>query len=330
MKTRKHRYLGWVIALLTAVVALSVFWQRDNIYEYYRGAIYTPSGEMARIRSDLELTERGEFLFNAAQPVLNSSEEFNTHCRAGGVEVAVLGCYTEGGIYVYDITDEELEGIRELTTAHELLHVVFAKLSEEEKNILKPMLDEVYYTYKDILESELDAYTEAERFEELYVRAGTEIADLPAYLEKHYAEVFRNQDKIVAYYNSYIKVFNALKAEMDSLKAEIDALGAEYDAKVREYENFAAELDAEISYFNACADMIGCFTTESDFYLRRAILLDEQTRLEDMYTELNVLVEKYNQKVEEYNNDVLRNEQLNEKINSNAKPKEIKEENGRN
>lgn len=315
---------------MALVIMLLIFWQHDTIYEYYRGVTYVPSGEMARIRTDLELTERGEAVFNAAQPVLSSKEEFNEHCRTQGVETAILGCYTGGGIYVYNITDEELNGIRELTTAHELLHAVYAKLSDEEKSALKADLEDVYRANEGILAPELKAYNDMERFEELYVRSGTEISDLPDRLERHYAEIFRDQDKIAKYYNSYIKVFNELKTELDSLKAEIDSLNAEYDLKTAEYEDRATWLNTEISEFNTCADIVGCFATEADFYAKRMELVNAQAELDGMYAELNDLIERYNQRVKEYNSDVLKGEELNEKINSSVKPKTIEEENGRN
>ena len=76
---------------------------REWIYDYFRGSSYEPVGEMARIREDLKLTDRGTFVFNATQPVLSGRESFNSTCRATDMEVAVLGCYTGGNIYIYNI-----------------------------------------------------------------------------------------------------------------------------------------------------------------------------------------------------------------------------------
>ena len=296
---------------------------RDWIYDYFRGASYEPVGEMARIREDLQLTDRGRFIFNASQPVLSGRESFNNACRTMDTEVAVLGCYTDGNIYIYNIDSAELKGIRELTTAHELLHAVWARMSDEEKNSLRDTLEQVYSKNTDVLKDELDTYTELERLEELYVRAGTEIADLPENLEKHYAEVFKNQDLIVGFYDSYITVFKEIEAEMDTLKQEMDEISAQVEIKTAEYESRASQLNVEIASFNACAETMGCFATEGEFYARRGVLMAEQDALSGLYGEISYLIDVYNEKVQEYNADVMRGEQLNQMINSNAKVEEI-------
>ena len=296
---------------------------REWIYDNYRGMIYEPSTEMSEIRNSLGLKERGEFLFNASQPVLAEKEEFNNMCRTVTTETAVLGCYTLGNIYVYNIVDTELKGIRELTTAHELLHAVWARLDENEREALAPALKQTLEENKDALGEELAIYDGSERQEELYVRAGTEVKKLPEVLEKHFGEIFMNQDKIVSYYESYITVFNELEAEMDSLKKEMEAIEPELNAKMNEYENRVMQLNARIVSFNNCANTMGCFESESEFYGERAVLVGEQQSLEILYAEINNLIDAYNIKVEQYNADVVRGETLNQKINSTAKPQEI-------
>lgn len=308
---------------VTAVLAYGVM-NREWVVDYFRGQTYQPSSEMAKIRDSLNLTDRGTFLFNASQPALSERSEFNARCRDGQTEIAVLGCYTGGYIYVYNIVDDELSGIRELTTAHELLHAVFSRMSEEDKNNLRPLLDKVYWDNQPALEGDLNTYTENERFEELYVRAGTEIANLPEELEKHYSEIFKNQDAVVAYYNKYNSTFRQLETEMSALKNEMNAIGATIDAKTAEYESRADQLDASIVSFNSCADVAGCFKSEEEFYADRNALLAEQQSLLLLYDEINSLINQYNVKVNQYNADVTHGEELNTKINSSIKPQEVK------
>ena len=282
---RRLNYVWFVGAMILMVGVVAVLgWgmmNREWIVDYIQGASYQPTSEMSAIRDELKLTERGEFLFNATRPQLDGKETFNSICRtAMDTEVAVLGCYTGGNIYIYNIVSDDLKGIRELTTAHELLHAVWARMSDDEKVELKPMLEKVYAENQDILADELKTYGETERLEELYVRAGTEVADLPAGLEKHYAEVFSDQDLIVKFYNSYIREFREIEAEMDSLKAEMDGIGTEINALKVEFE---------------------------------------QTPTWDLYYRINALVDEYNARVEKYNVDIERYESLNQTINSNVK-----------
>lgn len=323
-RVRRNHLWGWVGLLVLIVVVGVAFWQREWIYDFYLGVTYQPSSEMARIRGDLALTDRGEFLFNAAQPALNEATEFNEHCRNGETEIAVLGCYTGGKIYVYDITDERLNGIRELTSAHELLHANWARMSDEEKVALVEPLTRTFEANQSFLESEIDSYDISERQEELYVRAGTEVADLPEALEKHYAEIFKDQDKVVGYYNGYISVFRTLEAEMNGLKAEMNEINTVVEAKIADYEQRVGQLNAAVVSFNSCAKTRGCFESEADYYARKTELMAEQEVLEGMYSEINELINTYNAKVEIYNADVSQSEKLNTIINSAAQPQEVK------
>ena len=316
--------IGWLIMVIIGVAALLLFLNREWIHDYLRGREYQPTSEMQRIREDLALTERGEFLFNAAQPELNDRDEFNAHCRDGAnTEIAVLGCYTNSNIYIYNIEEDELEGIRELTAAHELLHAVYARMDEEEKEGFRSILDQVYDENEDILKRDLDTYDAAERFEEMYVRVGTEVADLPAELERHYSEIFKDQDKIVRFYNQYIKVFRKIESDMEALKQEMAELEAGIEAKTAEYHQGLNEVNAKIDEFNNCADTEGCFESEAVFEARRAYLIQEQQALEDLYNEINSLVDQYNLKVNEYNENVLHNDKLNQIVNSSEELEEI-------
>ena len=291
--------------------------------DFVRGIGYTPSSEMSGIMEKLELTDRGEFLFKASRPELLQRDEFNSHCVEEVTETAVLGCYTQDTVYVYNITEEELAGIQELTTAHELLHAVYARMSEEEKGSLVEPLTRTFEANQGFLEGEIDAYDVSQKQEELYVRAGTEVADLPGALERHYAEIFTDQDRVVQYYNDYISVFRALEAELETLEAEMGGLSVKIDNLSAEYEARVRQLNGEIEEFNNCAGRAGCFSSQGEFQLRRAALINEQAALEVMYDEISGMIDAYNNKVEQYNADAKRGRSLNRKINSTAEPEEI-------
>ena len=270
--------------VLTVGLVAALAWgliNREWIVDYARGVSYQPTSEMSAIRDKLKLTDKGEFLFNATQPVLNGRETFNNICRtATDTEVAVLGCYTGGNIYIYNIVSDELKGIRELTTAHELLHAVWARMSDDERVALTEPLTRVFEANQDLLGKELDTYDIKEKQEELYVRAGTEVANLPDILEKHYGEVFSDQDLVVDFYNSYIKTFREIETEMDNLKAEMDTLSAEIDSLKVEFERAPTWA---------------------------------------LYYRINALVDEYNARVEKYNADIERYESLNQTVNSSVK-----------
>ena len=304
-------------------IAVLIYLKRDYLYDFYRGLSYQPTTEMSDIRDRLQLTDHGKFLFNASHPELNSAADFNNNCRADADESAVLGCYTVYNIYVYNIDDPRLPGIRELTVAHELLHASFARLSTSEKDHLKPLLDQAYHDNQSILKSEIDSYSQEEQFEELYVRAGTEIKTLPADLESHYAKFFKDQDKIVDFYNSYIQVFRELENELNTLKSEMENLNQQINAKTLEYETKFNDFEPKVAEFNNCARTAGCFNSNSVFNTRRRELLSEQSALERLYSDIDNLIDEYNSRVEKYNNNIIESENLQNIINSRSKPESI-------
>lgn len=317
-KTKKIILIAIVSALLiTAGVFAALNYQ--SIADTFSGLGYQPEGEMANIKTSLDLNGTGERIFNASQPSLKSRDEFNEACNSHEAGTSVLGCYANRKIYIYDINSSELVGIKESTTAHELLHAAWARLSGGEKDRLGDLLNKVYEDekYHELLSTDLKNYSDSERLDELHSRIGTEIKNLPDELEKHYSEYFKDQDKIVGFYDSYIKPFNELKAQIESLSKAITDLRASINSKSTEYENRANTLNLEISEFNGCANTLNCFSSQSAFYSRRAELVAEQEAVNALYAETDALIKDYNSKVTEYNANILKNQSLENLINSN-------------
>ena len=320
----KRNYCGWVILLVLVAIATIIVLNRAWIYDWFRGMTYRPTAEMISIRDELNLTGRGEFLFNATQPELNEADAFNANCRQDESEVAVLGCYTAGNIYVYNITDVKLDGIRELTAAHELLHAVWARMGSKERENLRPILQQVYQNNLSVLKDDIETYADDEWIEEIFVRAGTEIKKLPDVLEEYYTEIFDDQDAIVDFYESYIAVFREIKMKMEGLASEIEVLRDSVNAKMAEYENKVNQLEMDIVRFNNCAETAGCFATEAEFYVQRNTLVARESEINLLNDEIDNMIDDYNLKVDEYNADALESRKLQNMINSKADIEEIK------
>lgn len=324
MKRGVKGLLGWMLVIIVAGLVVLAIINREWIYDFWRGVTFEPSSEVATLREELDLADYGMFLFNASQPALSNRDEFNENCRfERNEEEAILGCYSDGNIYIYNIVDKRLDGVRECTAAHELLHAVWRRMSEDERREFEKALSLVYEQNKEFLEDELGIYHDDERMEELYVRAGTEVKNLPAELESHFVKIFRDQDKVVGYYDKYISVFRELEAELDRLKVEMDELEVIIRAKEADYTQRATRLDADIAEFNRCAETAGCFTSQWVFNQRRNVLVNEQEALDMLYEDINALVNEYNAKVDQYNEDVLSSNRLNQIINSTTKVEEL-------
>lgn len=305
--------------LLVAIIGTIFIFGALNyrlILDFFAGLGYNPSPEMSTIKNSLDLSGDADRIFNASRPVLNSKSDFNRICDSHKEETAVLGCYTGRQIHIYDVEASELNGVKESTTAHELLHAVWSRLSDTEKNILRPKLEEVYKN-SEKLKSELENYEEKDRLDELHSRIGTEVKDLSSELEFHYAKYFKDQDKVVSYYDSYIKPFEALKKQIEELSKTLEKLKKEIDEKTKDYQTRAENLNNEISEFNNCAGTLNCFTTRGEFNARRSELTSEQSVINSLYGELDSMIKEYNTKVKEYNDNVLKNKDLENLINSN-------------
>ncbi|MBR3323920.1 hypothetical protein IKG24_00045 [Candidatus Saccharibacteria bacterium] len=321
MIRRSKSFVVASIALILVVVF--VYLNFGVIKDIVVGMGYRPSSEMAAIRESLELTNIGSRIFNAVQPELKEKQEFNQRCREIENEDAILGCYTEDKVYVYNIIDAELEGIRELTAAHELLHAVYHRMGDKEKDKWAKILSSVYEDNKDTIGVEIDIYSDDQKMEELYVRVGTEIKKLPDELENHYAEIFKDQDKIVDYYESYISVFREIEKKLEELHGKASELEAEINGKTDEYKTAVANLNAEVGEFNECAKTPNCFSSNYVFNTKRAALVLKQENLSAMYDDINNLINSYNAIVAEYNENVLHGQMLNMTINSSEKVNEF-------
>lgn len=314
-----------VIAFLLSAIVLAIALNFQTISDLISSFGYTPSPEISSARDSLNLSGDGQRIFNASRPEFSSKSNFNEICNAHQGDISVLGCYTNKRIYVYNITTDQLQGVKESTLAHELLHAVWARLSQDEKDKLGSQLEEVAHSekYQKLLEEDLKTYGDTERIEELHSRVGTEVKDLPEVLEQHYAKYFQDQDYIVAYYESYSAPFKKLKAQIATLSNELEALKTQIETETKEYETRADSLNSAISEFNNCASTPNCFANRTAFNSRRAELVAEQTTVNNLYVSLDQTIKNYNQKVTEYNDNVLKNKDLENLINSNSKVNNI-------
>lgn len=316
---RKKPFWQGKIWFLMAGFLVVIGWasQQAIVRDFWKGMGYRPSAEMQEIRTDLELTGRGEQIFAASWPMIESSVEFNEHCNSYDVDVSLLGCYTNGKIYVYEIELEELETGNIVTTAHELLHAAWERMGKTERQEVSEWLEEIYEERREWFDKELEVYQEGERLEEMYTRAGTKLRNLPEVAEKHYGKFFANREKIVAYYERYETPFLELKTEMEELMTVIEQSRAEIEAGRDEYLSMAEVLEKKIDVFNQCADTAGCFTSAAEFTRQRQGLMKEKDGLEELRERVNTQIKENNERIDKYRELQSGLGRLNDAVNSN-------------
>lgn len=323
-KLRKKSFwqTNYWIAIVVVVIVAGWVMRQPIVWDFWMGLGYEPSVEVEGIRDELELTSKGERIFAATRPEVEASEGFNEHCDSHDADISLLGCYTEGRIYVYDITMSELVAANKVTMAHELLHAVWERMGDWERREVEGMLREVYAEKREWFDEELEAYTEDERLEEMYTRTATKLEDLPEELEEHYAKVFRNRKKIVEYYREYEAPFVRLREEIDELEEKIEQVRREIERGKAEYMDGIAELDGKIESFNLCAELAGCFKSEAEFAKQRNALLSEKEELENLRARLNEQITENNERIMTYREKQTALGKLGDAMNSNIE-KEI-------
>ncbi len=317
-----------IISIISVIVVvgglgLLIGLNRQFLSDQILALTYQPSNEIANIENSLQLTSEGQRIFRASQPAIEDQEAFNEHCQSHNVDVSVLGCYTNAHIYLYNVDKSELQGIKEATAAHELLHAAWARLSDNDKNDISAKLDAYYNEHKNELGKEMGLYNEEQRLDELHSRVGTEGKNLPSDLSAYYAKYFYNQAHIVSYYDFYNGTFKALQTQADKLLGEIDELKAKIESQTNEYKTRSEALSSQIAEFNQCANTADCFSSQYEFNNRRNALIDEQQALEQLYQDIDHNIHIYNQKVKTYNANVFRTRNLQNSINSNSQPPKV-------
>ena len=276
---------------------------------------------MEELINNLELTGRGERILKATYPSLESSDVFNEKCDSNDYEIYVLGCYQTGddNIHLYNVTEEKLSGVKESTAAHELLHAVYNRLPFWEKNGLNDNLKKYYESLDDDneIKKAMSLYEERDFYDELHSRFGTEVKDLPYELEKHYEAIFKDQDKIVSYYESYSGTFKKYEEETKKLGEKIESLKTEINAETDRLVKAADDLNAKISNYNervAAKNYSSYDAIMKEYNNLRA----EVTSVNSDYDKLNDKIKEYNGLISEYNNSVIRTNNMYDSINSNS------------
>lgn len=305
---------GWVIANRQYVLDQINVWQ------------YEPTTQVATIAQRADLSDEGKFYFYASQPIIDTAAEFNTHCTRQEVSSAILGCYSAQRIYVYDVPNAELDGVEEVTAAHEMLHAVWERMSADEQETTGALLETAFSRINDPKLNERMAYynrTEpGERTNELHSILGTEYRDLGKSLEAYYKTYFVDREQIVNLHDKYQSVFDELKAQSDELAEAMTALKESIDTKSAQYNTEAAAITSEAAALQSSASSVDrTSASEVNAYnAKRQALLDRIDALDDLRVDINNKIADYNTKVGQYNALVVSTNNLNKSLDSTLAP----------
>lgn len=327
--TKQHnKTSGYVAAIVATVVSVLLasllFVNRQYIVDQIANWQYQPSSEITSYADRSGMNSTGKFYFYASQPSLESTQDFNSKCGRKEQSTAVLGCYTGRNIYIYNVSNTQLDGIREVTAAHEMLHAAYDRMSDDERKVVDALLETEYTKLKDDKDfadrMAFYARTEpGERDNELHSVIGTEVGSLSGELEAHYAKYFTDRNKVVALHDKYAAVFSDLQTRGEQLSAQLTSLGNTIESESATYNKSVLQLNNDIQAFNAKASG-GGFSSDADFQAERSELVARASDLDAERTAINAKVTEYNTLRSELASIASQSDALNRSIDSSLAP----------
>lgn len=246
---------GMLVAILAACAVVLIRGQQIADWVVLRN--YQAPTAIAQLAVDDTMTSYAQHFFYINRPSLEGKAAFNKHCTNQTEQAVVLGCYrgNRQGIYLYDVTDTRLQGVEQVTAAHEMLHQAYDRLSTKERTHIDNLLKD-YFQHQltdQVVKDQMAAYKKTEPNDlanEMHSVFGTEIATLPAELEAYYRQYFTDRSKIITYYSGYQAEFTqrqqqvtAYDQQLAVLKSQIDAKEANLTTRQQELQQKKDELD---------------------------------------------------------------------------------------
>lgn len=221
--------------LLLAVGFGFVFRQQllDSIKLYN----YSAPASIAELATQVGLKPAARRVFYVNHPVIQDKPTFITACpNGGGEKTIILGCYhgNQNGIYLLRVSDGRLNGVTQVTAAHEMLHAEYDRLSSSaRRNLDLQLLDYYEHGLQDQrVKDTIDSYRKSEPndvINEMHSIFATEVAELPPALETYYKQYFFDRSKVTGYAAKYQSEFSSRQAQIKQDDALLQTLKQQID-----------------------------------------------------------------------------------------------------
>lgn len=322
--SRGSHLLSFILFASFALVASLIVFNRQSLIDHLIAWQFHPSSDVVALADRTTMNGDGRFFFYASQPTIESSQKFNQECDRKEDGTAILGCYNGRNIYIYNVTDSKLDGIKEVTAAHEMLHAAYARLTDGEKKTVDSLLEAEYQKLKNDKDfadrMAFYARTEpGERDNELHSVIGTEVANISPTLEEHYKKYFNDRAKVIALHDQYASVFDDLQAKSKELSSQLTALGDQIENESAQYNADVTKLNNDIASFNDRANG-GGFSSEAAFQSERNDLIARANELDATRSSINDDILRYNTLREELGSVASQSQALNRSIDSSLAP----------
>lgn len=308
-------------ALLSALIflfSLVMLVNRQAVLDRVILLSYTPPDYIVGIADKIKITESSRTVFYANKPEILEKDTFNSTCPVSE-ESIVLGCYTGRNIYIYNVVDERLQGVKEVTAAHELLHAEYDRISSSQRAKVNTLIEKQLELLTDqrILKN-IEAYRLKDPsvvLNEAHSILGTEVSQLLPELEDYYKKYFSDRASIVKLSDAYESVFTSLKNQVEDYDKKLTELKKIIDAKEAD---LAVEADNLINWSSELEEL----KQKGDIYNYNAQVQSYNASVENYrkhLSEVRSLISEYNAIVEKRNQLNIQQSSLFNSINSNSK-----------
>ena len=314
------KFLVSLATIFLLIFSAVWFWSNKyTVYDYITLRGYTPSAQIESLAVNSGMNEKGKKLFYVNDPKLSGREEFATECQNNKEQSIVLGCYDGKNIFVFDVTDDRLAGVEEVTSAHEMLHAAYDRLSVSEKNKVDKLTAEAFQRINNPrINGLIENYRKADPSvvpNELHSILGTEVENLGPELEQYYLKYFTDRSAVVSKSQNYENVFSGIKNQVDKYKADLTLRKAE----IENAETSLLNIESSINSLKKRLDGYSAAGQTSSYNA----LVPEYNRLvnsyNSQYEQYKILLAQYNDIVEQVNVLVVEQNDLTQSLDSRVK-----------
>jgi hypothetical protein len=315
--------LGVLLVLLVLFIgAAYAAFSRQAIYDWVKLRNYDPSAQVSQLATEGAFSPYATKIFYVNHPELQNKQAFIVSCPASLKEqTIVLGCYhgNQQGIFLLDVADERLNGVEQVTAAHEMLHAAYDRLSRSERTRVDGMLLRYYKTgLKDErVKSTIDAYRKTEPndlLNEMHSIFATEIADLPKELDTYYKQFFSNRGQVVRYAERYQREFSSRHKAVEKADAQLAAVKAQIEDAQADLRNHQAEIERRRAALVAARDQNNVAAYNAGVPAYNALVDDYNVKVRSLQS----LISQYNNLVNQRNAIAVEEGQLIDELKTNV------------
>lgn len=305
--------------MVLLALGAGLLWQRQNVLDWWRLRAYAAPAAVAQLAADDSMTTKAKHLFYVNRPVVTAGAAFTSHCPAGSEKTVVLGCYVgnDAGIYIYAVSDARLDGVEQVTAAHEMLHAAYRRLSHSERQKVDGMLTD-YYQHgltDQRIKDTIDAYKQSEPDDvvnEMHSVFGTEVPNLPPALEQYYAQYFTVRSKVTALTARYQGEFTSRQAQVAAYDTQLKTLSQQITANEAQLNQQKAMLQTQRNQLQAERSSGQAGAYNSDVASYNQAVRDYNVQLQAT----KALISQYNDIVDKRNAIALEEQQLSQALSA--------------